>query len=69
MSFTFNVGEHAFETSTLLKRLNAGDFAGVPEELARWNKVTINGRKVVSNGLTRRRAREAKLFATGVYTA
>jgi len=69
VSFTFNVGEGAFETSTLLKRLNKGDFAGVPEELARWNKVTINGRKVASKGLTRRRGREAKLFATGVYTA
>lgn len=69
VSFTFNVGEGAFESSTLLKRLNKGDFAGVPEELARWNKVTVNGRKVASKGLTRRRAREAKLFSTGVYTA
>lgn len=69
VSFTFNVGEGAFESSTLLKRLNKGDFAGVPEELARWNKVTINGRKVASKGLTRRRSREARLFATGKYTA
>lgn len=69
VSFTFNVGEHNFETSTLLEKLNAGDSAAVPGELARWNKVTINGRKVASKGLTRRREREGKLFATGVYTA
>lgn len=69
VSFTFNVGEHNFETSTLLAKLNAGDVAAVPAELARWNKITVNGRKVASNGLTRRRAREGKLFATGVYTA
>ena len=69
VSFTFNVGEHNFETSTLLKKLNAGDLAAVPKELARWNKVTVNGKKVASRGLTRRREREAKLFSTGVYAA
>jgi GH24 family phage-related lysozyme (muramidase) len=69
VSFTFNVGEAAFESSTLLKRLNKGDLAGVPEELKRWNKITVNGRKVASKGLTRRRAREARLFTTGAYTA
>lgn len=69
VSFTFNVGEHNFETSTLLAKLNAGDADAVPAELARWNKVTINGRKVASRGLTRRREREGRLFATGVYTA
>ncbi|HSV39953.1 MAG TPA: lysozyme, partial [Nocardioidaceae bacterium] len=67
VSFTFNVGEGAFEDSTLLRKLNEGDFAAVPKELARWNKVTIDGEKVVSNGLTRRRGREAKLFSTGSY--
>lgn len=69
VSFTFNVGEHNFETSTLLKKLNAGDLTAVPGELARWNKITVNGRKVPSRGLTRRREREGKLFATGVYSA
>lgn len=69
VSFTFNVGEHNFETSTLLRKLNSGDFEAVPGELARWNKVTINGSKVASNGLTRRRGREGRLFATGNYAA
>ena len=69
VSFTFNVGEHNFETSTLLKKLNAGELDAVPTELARWNKITVNGRKVASKGLTRRREREGKLFENGVYTA
>ena len=69
VSFTFNVGEHNFETSTLLEELNAGHLTEVPRQLKRWNKVTIDGQKVESKGLTRRRSRESRLFATGVYTA
>jgi len=68
VSFTFNVGEHNFETSTLLKKLNDGHPDAVPAQLKRWNKITVDGQKVVSKGLTRRRGREAKLFETGVYT-
>lgn len=57
-SFTFNVGIKAFKRSTLLTKVNAGDFAGAAEEFRRWNK--SNGR--VLKGLTRRRADEAALF-------
>ncbi len=35
-TFIFNVGTSAFSKSTLLKRLNAGDFAGAREQMARW---------------------------------
>jgi len=69
VSFTFNVGAGNFETSTLLDKLNHGHPEAVPAQLKRWNKVTINGQKVPSKGLTRRRGREAKLFSTGVYAA
>lgn len=65
VSFTFNVGGSAFAKSTLLKKLNAGDYDAVPKELARWNK--DNG-KVVA-GLTNRRAAEAGLWATGGFVA
>ena len=54
-----------FTTSTLLKKLNAGDYDAVPKELARWNK--DNG-KVVA-GLTNRRAAEAGLWATGAFVS
>ncbi len=36
VSFTYNVGEGAFKSSTLLKKLNTGDYKSVPSELDRW---------------------------------
>ncbi len=57
-SFVFNVGAGAFRSSTLLRKLNAGDYAGAQAQFRRWNKA---GGKVL-RGLTRRRAAEAKLF-------
>lgn len=58
VSFTYNVGVGAFAGSTLLKKLNAGDFAGAAQQFERWNKA---GGKVLT-GLVRRRAAEAALF-------
>ena len=65
VSFTFNVGVGAFSKSTLLKKLNAGNYDAVPGELARWNK---NDGKVMT-GLTNRRAAEAGLWAKGAFVA
>lgn len=56
--FSFNVGAQALEDSTLLKKLNAGDFQGAADQLPRWNKA---GGQVLA-GLTRRRAAERQLF-------
>lgn len=36
ISFSYNVGISAFEHSTLLKKLNARDYAGACDELRRW---------------------------------
>jgi len=36
VSFCFNIGVEAFEHSTLLRLLNQGDYAAVPDELRRW---------------------------------
>lgn len=36
ISFAYNVGAGAFCSSTLVKRLNAGDYAGACTELLRW---------------------------------
>jgi lysozyme len=58
VSFAFNLGVGNLKQSTLLKKLNAGDFAGAANEFAKWNKA---GGKVLA-GLTRRRAAEAELF-------
>jgi lysozyme len=57
-SFMFNVGVGAFMKSTLLKKLNTGDYAGAAEELLRWNKA--NG--AVLAGLDNRRHSEKAVF-------
>lgn len=69
VSFVFNVGATAFKNSTLLRKLNAGNYEAVPQELARWNKITVNGKKVPNRGLSNRRAAEAGLWATGEFVA
>lgn len=67
--FVFNVGAGAFRASTLLKKLNAGDYAAVPGELAKWNKARVNGVLTPVSGLSNRRAAEAGLWAKGEYVA
>lgn len=59
VSWVYNLGPANLKASTLLKVLNAGDYAGVPAQIKRWNKA---GGKVLE-GLTRRRQAEADLFA------
>ena len=58
VSFTYNLGARSLSTSTLLRKLNAGDYATAADEFLRWNKA---GGKVL-NGLTRRREAERALF-------
>ena len=58
VSFTYNLGARSLSTSTLLRKLNAGDYAGAADEFLRWDKA---GGKVL-NGLTRRREAERALF-------
>jgi lysozyme len=59
LSWTYNVGASAACSSTLVRKLNAG---APPEEwcpeLAKWNKATVLGVKVVLPGLVKRRTFE-----------
>lgn len=57
-SFAYNLGLGNLASSTLLRLLNQGDYAGAAAQFARWNKAA--GR--VLAGLTKRRAAEAALF-------
>ncbi|MND20258.1 Lysozyme RrrD [compost metagenome] len=61
VSFVYNVGGEAFRSSTLLKKLNAGDYLGAADQFPRWNK--DNGKVV--DGLTNRRREERELFLRG----
>lgn len=65
VSFCFNVGADNFRKSTLLKKLNAGDYAAVPGELAKW----VKSKGKTMPGLVNRRAQEAALFGKGSFVS
>lgn len=58
VAWTFNLGPGNLRESTMLKKLNNGDYESVPFEMRRWNKA---GGKTL-DGLIRRRNAEALLF-------
>lgn len=57
VDFTFNLGRGKLKTSTLRRRINAGDWDDVPAQLLRWNKAG----GVVLLGLTIRRRADGAL--------
>ncbi len=60
-SWAYNVGLGAVKKSTLLRKLNAGDFIGACNQLPRWNRA---GNKVLA-GLVKRREIEQNLCLSG----
>ena len=54
VSLSYNIGSGAFCHSTLVKKLNAGDYDGACKEILRWNRA--GGKEV--RGLTIRRQQE-----------
>lgn len=58
VSFVYNLGEGALRKSTLLKRLNTGDYDSVPYEMLKW--VHFNGKP--NRGLKIRRKLEADVW-------
>lgn len=60
VSFIFNLGAGNFVKSTLLKKLNAGDYAGAADEFGKW--VNAGGKPLP--GLVKRRAAEKEMFST-----
>lgn len=61
VDFVFNLGPAAFEGSTLLRDLNAGNFSAAASQFELWDHA---GGAVVA-GLLRRRQQEAALFESG----
>jgi len=61
-SFVFNLGQGNFSKSTLLRKINANDFAGAADEFDKWIYATVNGVKTKLNGLVVRRKLERSLF-------
>jgi len=62
--FTYNLGVGNLANSTLLKKLNSGDYKGASQEFIRWDKA---GGEVLA-GLTRRRKAETAMFVGGNWT-
>lgn len=63
----YNIGIGNFTSSTLCKKLNnptLGPSSVTQDNFTAWNKIRSEGKLVVSNGLTRRRVAEYKLFVT-----
>lgn len=58
VSLAYTIGLGAFAGSTLLRLLNAGDFAGAAAQFPAW----INSSGHVNNGLVLRRSAEQSLF-------
>ena len=56
--FIFNLGARKFRNSTLLRKLNDGDYKGAANEFLRWTKA--GGRELP--GLLKRRKAERQLF-------
>lgn len=67
VSLVYNIGVGAFRTSTLLRKLNAGDYASAQQQFLAWRKVRIGGTLTDSAGLINRRTAEAALFGSGGY--
>lgn len=61
VDFVYNVGAGNFSHSTLLRLLNAGDYAGAASHIDDWDHA--NGK--VMAGLLRRRQAETDLFREG----
>ncbi|XAO71070.1 MAG: lysozyme [Acetobacteraceae bacterium] len=60
-SFIYNVGENAFSSSTLLRKLNESDYQSAANQFLLW----IHAGGITLRELTRRREAERRLFLHG----
>ena len=65
-AFAFNVGITAFQTSTLLKIINANpnNLNDIKVYWLKWDKITVNGEKEVCLGLQKRRLKEFEFYCS-----
>jgi lysozyme len=66
VSFIFNIGIAAFQSSTMRKILsNTNAFEKAAKEFDRWVYSKVNGKKEKLSGLVKRRNTEKELFLNG----
>ena len=58
VSLAYNIGSNAFKSSTLVKKLNTGDYRGAADQFNVW--INAGGKRM--QGLVNRRDREKLLF-------
>ena len=58
VSLAYNIGSNAFKSSTLVKKLNTGDYQGAADQFNMW--VNAGGKRM--QGLVNRRDKEKLLF-------
>lgn len=66
IDFVFNLGFTQVRNATLFKRLNRGDYEGVPGELLKWkHEMTPKGSVIINPGLLKRRQKEVDVWRAG----
>ena len=66
VSLTYNIGQAAFHTSSVLRKHLAGDWYGAQAAFLLWDKAHVDGALTEVPGLLARRQREAALYLTPV---
>lgn len=62
VSFAFNLGAGALAGSTLLKKLNSGDYQEAADEFPKWDHIHWLGKSKELAGLHIRRQKEKEMF-------
>ena len=68
VDFCFNLGDDAFQHSTLHAVVMSGQYPLVPGQLEKWVYGHVNGQAVELQGLVKRRAAEVDLWNNGVWS-
>lgn len=64
VSFAWNIGPGAFQSSSVLSNLNEGDRLAAASDMWLWRKGRVSGEVKIIDALVRRRAAEISLFLT-----
>lgn len=62
VSFAFSIGEEAFASSQVLRRVAKGDFVAAACAMDAWRKSEVSGELEIVDSLVRRRAAEKAMF-------
>lgn len=62
VSLAYNIGTNALQGSSVARYIKAGSMNKAADAFLLWNKGKVKGRRVVLNGLVRRREAERKMF-------